>query len=305
MTDDRRAPRGLAALMTALIDYAGLFPPAALPMADAAAGYRRYRGTSDAWMLGRFVVPASRLDELERAMTALSDGRPGPAAAWPLAALASLPPSDDVDRIVKFNADHGAPGGSWLATIDSIELKAASPGEIEAACASAPVGLDLYFEVAGEAGIDEMCRAAGAAGQALKIRTGGTTVQAFPPSVVVARVLAACATARVPFKATAGLHHPVRAAHRVTYEREAPSATMHGFLNVFVAASLLLSGKANATVATQVLEDEIPGSFRFDDEGLAWRDLTLSVAEIAAARRFARSFGSCSFEEPVTDLAHL
>ncbi len=184
-------------------------------------------------------------------------------------------------------------------------MKAASPGEIEAACASAPVGFELYFEVAGEAGIEEMCRVAGAAGQALKIRTGGTTVQAFPPSVVVARVLGACAAARVPFKATAGLHHPVRAAHRVTYEREAPSATMHGFLNVFVAASLLLSGKANAAVATQVLEDEIPGSFRFDDEGLAWRDLKMSVAEIAAARRFARSFGSCSFEEPVTTLGSL
>src|SRR5436309_1541360 len=53
----------LTALMTGLVDYAGLFPPAQLSMADAAANYLQYRASGDAWMLGRFVCPAPRLGE--------------------------------------------------------------------------------------------------------------------------------------------------------------------------------------------------------------------------------------------------
>jgi hypothetical protein len=77
---------------------------------------------------------------------------------------------------------------------------------------------------------------------------------------------------------------------------------MHGFLNVFVAACLVLAGKADVAVATQVLEDALATSFRFDANGLRYRELSLAVAEVTGARRFARSFGSCSFEEPIADL---
>jgi len=289
---------GLAALMTGLIDYAGLFPPAGLGMADAAAAYSRNRGSAHGWVLGRFVVPVNRLEELERAV--------GPGEApWDLTALASLPPCDDLVRVASFNDGHARDGVRWGAAIRSVELKAASAGEIARASASIPAGVEAYFEVPGDAGIDQMCRAAAAGGHGLKIRTGGTTLDAFPPSSVVARVMAACAAARVPFKATAGLHHALRAPHPITYEPGAPRATMHGFLNVFVAACLLFAGKADVAVATQVLEDEIATSFRFDAGGLRYRALSLTVAEVTAARRLARSFGSCSFEEPVSDLANL
>ena len=50
--------------MRGLVDYAGLFPPAALAMAEAARRYAAYLGSPEAWMLGRFVVPVERLDEL-------------------------------------------------------------------------------------------------------------------------------------------------------------------------------------------------------------------------------------------------
>ena len=54
----------LRAMMRRLVDYAGLFPPAELSMSDATARYSTYLRSSDAWMLGRFVVPLERLDEL-------------------------------------------------------------------------------------------------------------------------------------------------------------------------------------------------------------------------------------------------
>src|SRR5205809_4623216 len=55
----------LRALLSGLIDYAGLFPPAGLPLDQAIRNYARYRHESDAWMLGRFVIPANRLAEVQ------------------------------------------------------------------------------------------------------------------------------------------------------------------------------------------------------------------------------------------------
>ena len=53
-----------ATLLSSFVDYAGLFPPAGLSMGDAVAAYAADRTGRDAWMLGRFVCPAARLDEL-------------------------------------------------------------------------------------------------------------------------------------------------------------------------------------------------------------------------------------------------
>ena len=64
------------ALLGRLIDHAALFPPASLPVPDALAEDRRARASEHAWMLGRFVCPASKLAELggeERALTVVAD----------------------------------------------------------------------------------------------------------------------------------------------------------------------------------------------------------------------------------------
>lgn len=50
--------------MSRIIDYAGLFPPAAQDLGTAIRAFARYRAGRDAWMLGRFIVPAARLAEL-------------------------------------------------------------------------------------------------------------------------------------------------------------------------------------------------------------------------------------------------
>lgn len=299
---DRR-PRALALLLDALIDYAGLFPPAALGMAEAVDLFARYRYSPNAWALGRFVVPVARLDEFERAVSSLDntvEPVPGGATAspWPLTVLSSLPLEADLARIEAFNAAHQQPGARWTAAIESLEVKATSAIEILRAGEGAPGSLEIFFEVPVNAAIDDLCDAAASSRRGLKLRTGGPTPDSFPPSAVVARFLAASIASRVPFKATAGLHHPVRSAHPISGETGAPSVMMHGFLNLFVAAALLVAGKADAALATQVLEDEVPASFVFDDEGVAWRGQRLTLGQLSAARQIARSFGSCSFEEP-------
>ena len=76
-----------------------------------------------------------------------------------------------------------------------------------------------------------------------KIRTGGVTPEAFPQATSVARFIHACAMADVGFKATAGLHHPVRGEFNLTYEPACPRGVMYGFLNVFMAAALAMSAR--------------------------------------------------------------
>ena len=48
-----------------IVDYAGLFPPAKLPLEEVVANYARYIESDEAWMLARLIVPAGRLSELE------------------------------------------------------------------------------------------------------------------------------------------------------------------------------------------------------------------------------------------------
>jgi hypothetical protein len=132
-----------------------------------------------------------------------------------------------------------------------------------------------------------------------KIRTGGVTTDAFPSSADIAQFLRKCASGGVAFKATAGLHHPVRCVRALTYEPSAPTGTMHGFVNVFMAAAIL-------TRAEAILEDDDAGGFVFDDATASWRGHAVLTEDLARLRDgFAISFGSCSFEEPVTDLKEL
>jgi hypothetical protein len=141
-----------------------------------------------------------------------------------------------------------------------------------------------------------------AAGSFAKLRTGGVTPDAIPSIEHVAAYIAACAERGLPFKATAGLHHPLRSQHALSYEPVAPAGMMHGFLNVFLAAAFAWHGER--PIAPILCETD-PAAFRFDDRA-HWRGQSLSGAQITEARtNFAHSFGSCSFEEPIADLQEL
>ena len=118
-----------------------------------------------------------------------------------------------------------------------------------------------------------------------KIRCGGTTL----PSVEeVAAFVAACRDAGVPFKATAGLHHPIRSGDR------------HGFLNL-LAAAVFADGDLEA-----ILAEEDPQAFSVDEQGLSVHGHHADATAIAEARAdLFVAYGSCSFDEPVDDLITL
>lgn len=282
------------ALLDSVVDYAGLFPPAALAMVPAVANYARYRHRGHAWMLGRFVLPVARLDEFEKA--ALEHIDKGDGEPWHLSALGGSDVAAAVAAIKSFNARH------QRAVIDTLELKADSPQQIETARQHLPDDLTTYFEIPSNHDPVTLVETIARFGVRAKIRTGGVTGNMIPAAADVARFLRRCDEAKIAFKATAGLHHAFRADYRLTYEADSACATMYGFMNVYLAAAFLWAGISDAQM-TAILQEPSARAFRFDRKGIGWRDRWISTQQIEAARRrFIIAFGSCSFEEPVAEL---
>ena len=289
------AASSLGVLLERLVDYAGLFPPAELAMPAAVAAFAGYRDSPDAWALGRFIVPIARLDEMMAAIEATD--RAG--APWALSVLAGDDAEADANRLATFTAGHGA-----LCSIDAVEMRASSAEGIARAARAFPSHV-VYVEVPVAEPNAALLQEVERAGLRAKIRTGGVTADAFPAVAHVAAFIVRCAALELPFKATAGLHHPVRSTHSLTYASDAPRAPMFGFLNVFMGAAIARAG-APVDVVEAVLLEQDAGAFRFDAAAAAWRSERISLDALRTTRSvLATSFGSCSFREPIDDLHSL
>jgi len=294
---------GLRALLRGAIDYAGLFPPAGLDMASAVSNYASYRDGTHAWALGRFVVPASRIAEFESAAAGLLPPAPSP-SAWRVAALLGADPAADIRALGELNCRHAAEGEGAVAA-DVVEGKADSVEGVERLLGQVPSYLQGYVEVpiAGDPAL--LVAAISRAGGKAKVRTGGITPDAFPKAADLVRFIRACLSVKVPFKATAGLHHPLRADYRLTYEPDSVRGTMFGFLNLFLATAFMTDGLDDRQ-AGLLLEERDGDSIRFDDSGVDWKGRRLGLDAIRRSREAGIvSFGSCSFTEPIGDLESL
>jgi len=234
-----------AVLLAGLIDHAALFPPASLGLEDALAEDARVRRAPEAWLVGRFVCPASRLGQLGDADVRLTVVLDDPAA-----------PLDD-------------------SRVEAVEVPPGVPADV-----SVPVD-EVYVErpVGELAWLDEVA----GLGRRAKVRCGGAVV---PSAEELAAFVARCRDLRVPFKATAGLHHPIAAPGR------------HGFLNLLGAA---VFGDEEAA-----LREADASAFTLDEEAFGWRGREAGPDELARVRRdLFVGFGSCSIAEPVEDLRAL
>jgi hypothetical protein len=289
----------ISTLLEGAVDYAGLFPPSAVSMSEAVINYATYRNSNYSWMLGRFVVTAARLDEFyEHAADFISrDG----GNEWRLSVIVGDEFARGIDRIREFNAK--TPDG---VICDVVEHKVASHGDIENAAHSMPEEIAVYFELPLDNELADLIATVSASGQRAKIRTGGVTADAFPTSHDIVRFVRSCSAANVLFKATAGLHHPIRCYRPLTYEANAPNGTMHGFLNLFLMTGFAREGY-RPNLLEEVMEEEFDEVFEFDASGVTWRgEYKLNALQIASIRECGiKAFGSCSFDEPVSELQKL
>lgn len=290
--------RSIQALLSESVDYAGLFPPSQLPMEEAVANYASYLEGPDSWMLGRFVCPASRLDEFLNVAEGLA---PSPSSPWRIAVIADGDTGDSFAKIGDFNAKHS---GSYVC--DVVEIKVQSEFNVASIVKTLPVGVTAYFEVAADENTGQIVATLASLKQRAKMRTGGVTEDAFPSIKEVLRFVRICAVVGVPFKVTAGLHHPIRCIRPLTYEPDAPCGTMHGFLNLFLASAFASRGGDIATLE-EIMRAESVADFEFTDTGISWKGKHfLRTAQISLIReKTVNSFGSCSFTEPTDELREL
>ena len=288
------------ALVTGLVDYAGLFPPAQLGMAEAMRNYAEYLAGPHAWILGRFVVPVARLPEFDAVSGELLPKGEG-SEPWKISALAGDDLAADAQLALKFNCRHWEGSEIGHAVIDTIEVRASAPLDPGAIRAAVPDFFTLYFEIPVDTHPGAMLDSVHLAGARAKIRLGGVTPEAFPSPDDVVAFMNSCRERAIAFKATAGLHHLIRSDYPLTYERGGPRSTMYGFLNVFLAAVAMFSGGNSHEALAILLEDDL-SAFQFDGTGISWGGRRLASADIAHAREFATSFGSCSFREPADEL---
>ena len=295
------------AFLTGLIDDASLFPPASLPMREALRAHARHAESAYAWLGGRFVLAASRADEFAAArdpqqsitISAILDaaalGAKGDTITADLhridrvralpavtvdALEAKIPAGLDdaglgraIDAIVRHFPDGGVAfwyelphtGSGWAASLGD------TMGQLAAARAAAPGHVVL----------------------GAKLRCGGPRPSDVPSVGDVGAFVRAAQEHGVPWKATAGLHQPVR------------HGTSHGFVNVFAAGMLLHGGAIDASRLADVIGEHDPRAFVIDPMHVAWRDARIDAESAAAARAQCVSFGRCSFDEQVNALRGL
>jgi hypothetical protein len=302
------------ALLENLIDYAGMFPPARLPLSEALHHYSELRDAPEAWMLGRFVCSAGDLLTLQnqaaasgvQSLRVAALGRPGGSVSevsrqlgldlQAISAFSAGPSTHAID-VLEFPLASSFPANALDALVESVQSRIAAHG--------VRIFMEVPLGLSWQSTVEALVASVGTRFRnsqdqvplvGLKIRCGGAAV---PSIEQLAYFIGSCRDRRVPWKATAGLHHPLR-------HRDPEMGTMaHGFLNVFLAGAFAWAHGLNVTDITELLREESIGAFRIHDTEIGWRDWRCTAEQIRDARRWLPSFGSCSFEEPRDDLRTL
>ncbi len=320
----------LKQLITHLIDYAGLFPPASLPLKEAYEQFTGYINESDEWILSKFICPAKQLSSLAELINSDENnykpfsisvlGRSGTNSEEFIKGTA-----EDVNLIVQFlqqTKNKFLTDAFEVRLPEDLVLGDNPDAMYEVMNSTAaiikenvPFYVKVFFEIPLKNdwkssvnnfasalkkhneffGQDENFPRSG-----FKLRTGGVEASAFPSPEQIAYVINASYENQLPLKFTAGLHHPFR------HYNETVKTKMHGFLNVFGAGVLLYGNDLLEQDLIDILSDEDAENFKFDDNNLRWKEFKSPVKVIENARKnFVISYGSCSFDEPREDLINL
>lgn len=283
----------LKTLLQGAIDYAGLFPPAALPMDEACAEYRSLVLGEHAWLVNRFVCPVAWLSDLMNYLP------PSGSEPWRISVLGTSLEGyrQDLNVIERFEEAAGD-----RAVVEAYEVKTL-PDQVHfgALKSLANVGFDeVFLEVPfGPTQVERIHDIATVEGLGIKARTGGLEPVAFPGVPALASFIYECLALDLPLKMTAGLHHPL------PIHDEATGGDMHGFLNVLCATVAAKEHDLSRAEIEQILSLTSGVDFKFTPENLTVLGLTCDLDAITSGRETFLNWGSCSVTEPLEDLAQL
>ena len=256
-------PRPSAKALARLLDDASQFPPGNMELEPAWEAHKRWRAHEHAALVGRFLLPARRAKQL--------------------ASLIGF--EDEVEIGVVVGSEQPADLAELLdgaGRVTSLELRA-DPAHAAGWGALAPEA-GIFLEGVAVQDVAQGRRTDQRLGA--KLRCGGPSADAFPTCEEVASFIASCVELDVPFKATAGLHEPLR------HWDPALGVHHHGFMNLWSATALAAAGATDALAGCLNADslDQLPA---------------LDRAELERARRWFTAFGTCSIAEPLAGLQEL
>lgn len=290
--------RALRVLLSEVIDYAGLFPPAKLDVPTSVEKYLGYKHGPQKWIVGRFVCSSGKLPELARELAEHPEEPFVPVTVIGQASQdrktwehALAHDSEAMNKFMKEVENH--------AEIEAFEIRVPDHEHLQPYIKDLKgfANVDVFVELPWATQMDEsLGLLAETQWLRAKARTGGLDASAFPSAEDVAGFIQQCSHLDLPFKLTAGLHHPL------PRKDEATGGEMHGFLNILVALALVHGHELNRREIEQVLAETDPSAFVFRDDGLLYRGQDVSLDDIDEVREVFVSYGSCSVDEPIEDL---
>jgi hypothetical protein len=319
--------RTLISFMRGIIDYAGMYPPANLNLVDAFRKYCSYLVSQDEWMVSRFVCSLNSFEEIFKKDSATLKMVEGfDFGRWISFSILLNQEPKVKDFLVSFRKDlekvsriSEAYPGKVVADTFEFKLPTELNGKFGTHAMKKMLGeindiltvsglfrsrvfieppvddkFKTVFRKLAESSADSNHKGSRAG---FKLRTGGVTQESFPSVEQIASALDTCKENRIPFKATAGLHHPVR------HMNENSGLKMHGFFNVFGAGILHYANSLSENELKSIIMDENGAAFSFTNDMFSWNDIPADKGMVEKARNeFVISFGSCSFDEPREDL---
>ena len=328
----------LRTFMNGLVDYAGLFPPADLPLDKAINEYFEQLKSDNSAMLSRFIIPISKLNDLDDFIPLFSD-----IGSLRLSVLGGGGKTDDeylskikqnITNINEYRGKH-----SDKIQIDVIECKMATNSPSKSTMQEATTLLNENelthyheFTELPDVGINYSTNEDESSwnevivptveliskmkGAGVKLRCGGVVKEAFPSVEQVAAMIQTCVLAKAPMKFTAGLHHPIR------HFADEYDEFMHGFINTFGAGIFattfptpknLQEKYRMFTLLSHMIDDQNAENFSFTNDSMIWKvrddrdtEFEIDTEKIEKVREKGMiSYGSCSFQDPIDDLTQL
>jgi len=323
MIDFKENSLSINTFIDGIIDYAGLFPPANLNLFDSLSNYLNYIKTNKYNLLSSFVLPINLIDDfiptLEKIGTDYSKLDISFVATKPNDAINFIDSiKSDMDKInslvnkndkiyakaieitLPIKSDIGENKDDFEKLYNTISMVSKLVNNEK---------LQVYYEVPNSKNWIEITKntikllaeynSSNQNNISYKIRCGGVKPEMTPPNENVIAAIMTCTKYNVSLKATAGLHHPFR------HFNDELGGVMHGFVNIFVAIILSKNMNLRTELMLELLNDENPINFEWNDNGLTWQNHFISIEDIKESKDIISSFGSCSFDEPIDDLKEL
>jgi hypothetical protein len=253
-------PDARRGLLGGLIDDATLLRPSAPPVEHAVAAYRALRATENGWMVGRFVVPVSRLEELAGVVVGtMRSGDP-----WvPIVAAFDGETASNASIAAAFHATLDP-----AARIEVVHLGHQSPESIDGIVDAVAAGNGIHRGALSMAAVPLGMPASGVMDAISAARTEGLrpvgawidlSSNVFDP-VALSSVIRASVRSSVPFTVAVD-HLPA-----VTRADTSGGGHEYGVLNLLAAS---LQADTRESEAAAVLSDSGPQTYTIEFGGLA------------------------------------